>query len=563
MLALILLALAQPIEFDLVVKNGLVLDGTGNPALRLDVGIRGDTIAALSNLEGASGHRVIDAKGLYVAPGFIDLHSHADRAFSSDFVEARRAVSLVHQGLTTVVGAPDGRNAKWPLEAEYASYEEAGIAMNVVPMVGHNTIRREVMGDAYEREATAEEIARMKELLRRGLKDEGAWGLFGGLEYRPGRFSNREEVLALAEVVAELDGFYIAHQRSEASMPLWQLPSTIDGWPVDGLQALEETIEIARRTGIRVVASHMKARGRSSFGRSAHDVLVVKKARAEGLQVYLDVYPYETFGGGTRPMVPLWSLVDDGFDTSGGEDDPVYDEVGIFANARDNLNRRWADPGTRKKIARDIEWLVDHNGGPDRVVVVDHPDTGLVSKTLSEIAALEGESVPEVVVAMALTGDPNVVGGATLRGYGIHELDIENYIREDFTATGSDAAVSGVEGAAGFEHEPGRHPRSFGAFVRKISRYVKERGVLSLPFAIRSSTSLPASIIGLSDRGQVREGFKADLVLFDFEKLQDHATVLDPSKPSEGVEYVIANGKLAVDAGKPTGALEGRILRRP
>jgi N-acyl-D-aspartate/D-glutamate deacylase len=346
-------------------------------------------------------------------------------------------------------------------------------------------------------------------------------------------------------------------------MPLWQLPSTVDGWPVDGLQALEETIEIARRTGIRVVASHMKARGRSSFGRSAHDVLVVKKARAEGLQVYLDVYPYETFGGGTRPMAPLWSLVDDGVDTSGGEDDPVYDEEGIFANARENLKRRWEDPGTRKKIARDIEWLVDHNGGPDRVVVVDHPDPGLVSKTLSEIAALEGESVPEVVVAMALTGDPSIVGGATLRGYGIHELDIENYIREDFTATGSDAAVSGVERAPGFEHEPGRHPRSFGAFVRKISRYVKERDVLSLPFAIRSSTWLPASIIGLTDRGQVREGFKADLVLFDFEKLQDHATVLDPSKPSEGVEYVIANGKLAVDAGQPTGALEGRILRRP
>ena len=482
---------------------------------------------------------------------------------TSDYIDARRGTSLVHQGLTTVVGAPDGRNARWPLSAEYAAYEEAGISMNVVPMVGHNTVRREVMGDDTEREATEDEIARMQALVRDGM-NAGAWGLFAGhrvparsVQLRP------RKCLALSERRSpSSDGFYIAHQRSEAAMPLSQLPSNAVGWPVDGLQALEETIDIARQHGIRVVASHMKARGRSSFGRSAHDVLVVKKARAAGLQVYLDVYPYETFGGGPRPMIPRWSLVDDGVDTSGGRDAPIYRESGILDNARENLTRRWHEPDTRNRIERDIHWIVDHNGGPDRVVVVDYPDASYRGKTLAELAQEQGRSYQDVVVHMALHGYEDVVGGAWIRGYGIHELDIENYIRENFTATGSDAAVSGVEGAEGHEGGPGSHPRHFGAFVRKIARYAKERDVISLPFAVRSSTGLPAQIIGLRNRGLLREGFKADVVVFDYDALEDRATVLEPARPSEGVLYVINNGKIAVDNGRPTGALDGRIIKR-
>ena len=553
---------AQEESFDILIRNGLVIDGTGNPALRLDVGIRGDTITAMGNLRDARAARVIDATGLHVVPGFIDLHSHADRALSSEFVEARRAGSLVHQGLTTIVGGPDGSNTDWPLSAEYAALEEGGISMNFVPMVGHNTIREVVLGEEDSgREATPDEIEQMKALVRQGM-EEGAWGLYAGVEYRPGRFSSPEEVLALAKVASEYDGFYIAHQRSEASMPLWQLPSMLDDWPVDGLQGLEETIEIARQTGMRVVGSHMKARGRSSFGRSAHDLLVVKQARAQGLQVYFDVYPYETFGGGPRPMIPRWCLVDDGVDISGGRDAPIYREDDIFDHAQANLRRRWNEPNMRKLIARDIEWIVDHNGGPDRVVVVDYLDASYNGKTLDELAREQDVTFQEVVVDMALHGYEEVLGGAWTRGYGIHELDIENYIREDFTATGSDAAVSGVADAPGFEARPGAHPRHFGAFVRKISRYVKERKVISLPFAIRSSTGLPAQIIGLRDRGLLREGFKADVVVFDFERLGDRATVLEPSLFSEGIDYVINNGTFSVDAGKLTGRLEGRIIKK-
>ena len=308
--------------------------------------------------------------------------------------------------------------------------------MNFVPMVGHSTVRIQVMGRDYERHATEAEIAAMQRLVRQGM-EAGAWGLGAGIEYRPARYSTPDEVIALASVVAPYDGFYVAHQRSEASMPLWQLPSNVDDWPVDGLQGLQETINIARATGIRVVASHHKARGRSSFGRSGHDTLVVNAARAEGLEVYLDVYPYETFGGGARPMIPRWSLVHDTVDVSGGRDSPIYNTGGVYANDREQLARRWTDPEARDRIARDIAWIVDHNGGADRVVVVDYPDDSFVGKTLAELAREMDTTFEEVVVHMALNGYPEVLGGAWTRGYGIHDVDVINYYKQEYTATAS------------------------------------------------------------------------------------------------------------------------------
>ena len=548
-------------DYDVIIRGGRVIDGTGNDWFRADIAIDGDRIVRIGRLPNATAAREIDATGLYVSPGFIDLHSHSDGAMTSGHVEARRAKSLNSQGLTTVIGGPDGRNTAWPLSAEIAALEEQGHAMNFVPMVGHSTVRFQVMGNDYERPATAREIMRMQELVRQGM-EAGAWGLGAGIEYRPARFSDPEEVVALAAAVAPYDGFYIAHQRSEATMPLWQLPSNVDDWPVDGLQGLQETINIARETGIRVVASHHKARGRSSFGRSGHDTLVVNAARAEGLEVYLDVYPYETFGGGARPMIPRWSLVADGVDTSGGRDSPVYQREGMFDNARAHLTRRWNDPGNRARIARDIAWIVDHNGGEDRVVVVDYPDAAFVGKTLTELADEMGVTFQEVVVHMALNGYPDVLGGAWTRGYGIHDVDVVNYYKQEYTATASDAGVSGVEGMPQFASRPGAHPRHFGAFTRKIAHYVKDLKAISLPFAIRSMTGLPARIIGLEDRGLLREGFKADVVIFDYERLRDRATVLEPDLYSEGVDYVMVNGVLTIDNGEFTDALPGEVVLR-
>ena len=546
--------------YDVLIRNARVLDGTGNAWFRADIAIVGDRIERIGRLPGAVARRSIDATGLHVAPGFIDLHSHADRAMMSGHLEARRAKCLNSQGLTTVVGAPDGRNAAWPVAAEISALRDRGHALNFVPMVGHGTVRARVMGNDYERAATPAEIARMRELVREGM-EAGAWGLGAGLEYRPGRFATTGEIVALASEVAPYDGFYIAHQRSEASMPMWQLPSGVDDWPVDGLQALEETIEIARAAGIRVVASHHKARGRSSFGRSAHDTVVVNAARAEGLEVYLDVYPYETFGGGARPMIPKWSLVHDTVDTGGGRDSPVYGRPGIYDSARVHLERRWKDPADRGRIERDIAWIVDHNGGADRVVVLSYPDESFVGRTLAELAARMDATFQDVVVHMALNGYPDVIGGARTRGYGIHEADVVNYSVQEYAATASDAGVSGVAGTP-FASEAGAHPRHFGAFVRKIARYAKDLKAISLPFAVRSMTWLPARIIGLEDRGLLREGYKADLVIFDLGRLRDRATVQEPDLFSEGVDYVMVNGVFTVDGGEFTDRLPGRVVAR-
>ena len=559
--ALLAAAPAAAQDHDVIIRNGRVIDGTGNDWFRADIAIDGDRIVRIGRLSGATARREIDATGMYVSPGFIDLHSHADRALTSLFPEPRHARSLNSQGLTTVIGGPDGRNARWPISAEVQALRSLGHAMNFVPMVGHSTVRGYVMGEDYERPATASEIERMQEMVRQGM-EEGAWGLGAGIEYRPARFSTPEEIVALASVIAPYDGFYVAHQRSEASMPLWQLPSGVNGWPVDGLQGLEETINIARETGIRVVASHHKARGRSSFGRSAHDTVVVNAARAEGLEVYLDVYPYETFGGGARPMIPRWSLVHDSVDTSGGRDSPMFGTDGIFDDAREHLARRWGDPDSRVLVSRDIAWIVDHNGGPDRVVVVDYPDRDFVGRTLTELATEMGVTYQEVVVHMALNGYRDILGGARTRGYGMHDMDVVNYYTQEYTATASDAGVSGIDGVPGFASVPGAHPRHFGAFTRKIARYVKELNAISLPFAIRSMTGLPARIIGLEDRGLLREGFKADIVVFDYDRIQDRATVLEPALYSEGVDFVMVNGVLTVDGGEFTDALPGQIVLR-
>ena len=547
-------------SYDLIIRNGRIIDGTGNPWFQSDIGIINGKIVSIKNLKNQQAKREIDAKGLYVTPGFIDLHSHADRAMTSEFVEARMAKSLTSQGLTTVLGGPDGRNTTWPLNKEIDALKSKGHGMNFILMVGHSTIRAEVMGDDYERFATQDEIEQMRNYLREGL-ELGAFGMGAGLEYRPARFSNTEELVALGEIISDYNGFYIAHQRNEAVMPLWQLPSTAKGWQTDGLQSLEETIQIARATGIRVVGSHHKSRGRSSFGRSAHDIQVINKARDEGLQVFIDVYPYETFGGGARPMIPKWSLVNKNVSITGGRDDPKWSEKDLFKNSRKNLRRNWSNPKKRKIIIRDISWIVDHNGGQDRVVVVDYPDSDFVGKTLEQIARDKNITFQEVVVHMALNGYKEVIGGAWTRGYGINDMDVTNYYKQDYTITSSDAAVSGVKDKEGFKSEPGAHPRHFGAFTRRIARYVKDLDITTLPFAIRSMTGLPASVVGLKDRGYLKENYAADITIINFQNIRDKATILKPDMLSEGIEYVIVNGEFTVDQGELTGNLPGVIIR--
>ena len=552
-------------HFDLLIRGGRVLDGSGSPDRRGDVGVRGSRIVAVGALEGATADRIVDATGKFVAPGFIDMHSHADRALVTDSLEARQAHNLVAQGITTVVVGPDGRNPTWPIAAEMAAYRTPGVALNVVPMVGHGTVRGLVMGDDYERPATDDEIQQMRALVRQGLED-GAWGLGAGPEYRPGRFSTTEELVALGHVVAEFDGFYYAHQRSQSPLPRWQTPSILPdydipptwprGWRLTATDGTKETIRIGRETGIRVVGSHIKAKGPSTWGHAAIDVLLIDQARAEGVQVYLDQYPYETFGGGPTGVLPIWAFAAPGSDRSGGLDDPYWRNEGVVDDYKTHLRANWGDPASRADLILDVEHILDLQGGADRHIVVQAPhDESLVGKSLVEIATARSVSVPEALVQLALDGRPPLRDGVLFRPVAGHPQDVETYMRQEYTATSTDAGVSLVT-------RPGQHPRYYGSYARKIAHYVRDRGVISLPFAIRSSTGLPAQIIGLQDRGLLRPGYRADLVIFDYDQVQDHATILEPDRYSDGIDYVFVNGVPTVDDGELTGRLPGLVLDR-
>ncbi len=567
-LALLSAVAARPAstqEFDLLIRGGMVLDGSGSPAFRADVGIVGDEIAAMGSLTNATARRVIDAAGMMVSPGFIDMHSHADRSLVSEERGPREARNLVLQGITTVVVGPDGRNPAWPLEDEIAAYEGLGTALNVVPMVGHGTVRSEVMGADYERPATEDEIRRMAELVREGM-EAGAWGLGAGPEYRPGRFSTTEELIALARVVADYDGFYYAHQRSQSPLPLWQTPSILAetdppptwprGWRLTATDGMKETIRIGREAGIRVVGSHIKAKGPTMWGHSAVDVRLIEQARSEGVQVYLDQYPYETFGGGATGVLPPWAYAPPHTDRTGGTDDPRWGRLLEGADTKANLRANLADPAMLRILQQDVQHILDLQGGADRHIVVLAPrNPELVGKTLAEVAAERGQSVFEALVDFALTADPDLRGGVRFRPVAGHREDVDRYMRQEYTATATDGGVVPDPG-------PGRHPRYYGTYPRKIAHYVRERGVITLPFMVRSSTGLPAQITGLTDRGYIRTGQKADLVVFDYERVQDRATIMDPGAEPEGMEFVMVNGVLTVDGGRATGALPGVVLRK-
>lgn len=558
-LATVLLALlpatAAAQHFDLLIRGGQLLDGTGSPAFTADIGIAGDEIVSIGRLPGATATRVIDAAGKYVVPGFIDMHSHADRLFASDNLEGRRAHNLVMQGITTSVFGPDGRNPTWPMSAEMELYRTPGVATNVVPMVGHGTVRGIVMGDDYERPATDAEVAEMAALVRSAMED-GAWGLGAGPEYRPGRFSTTDELIALAREVAPYDGFYYSHQRSQSPLPLWQLPSMVDAQPLTGTDGMRETIEIGRAAGIRVVGTHIKAKGTDTWGHSTTDILMIEAARREGVDVYLDQYPYETFGGGPVDVIPDWGYAPPGTDRSGGTDSPLWRDQDLMSRPLENLRANLADPTAAAELQRDTEYVLRLQGGADRHIIVAAPDfPDMVGRTLAEVAAEAGRTPFEQLVHFALQSTRLSPAGVRFRPVAGHRFDVENYMRQEYTATSTDGFVS-------LQTRPGQHPRSYGAFVRKISHYVKERGVITLPFAVRSSTGLPAQIIGLRDRGLLREGYKADLVVFDYGELSAPATIMEPDLYPTGIEYVIVNGRFTLDGGRLTGALPGAILDR-
>jgi N-acyl-D-amino-acid deacylase len=540
------LAGQQPPErFDIVLLGGRVIDGTGNPWFYADVGIRGGKIVAVGDLSAATAARTIDVRRRYVTPGFVDLHSHAGdhptRNLMSDDVRYRVAPNLVVQGLTTLVTNQDG-SGPWPIKDQRASMERKGIGPNAILLVGHGLVRDLVMKKDYQRIATADEIKQMQALVRQGMK-EGAFGLSAGHEYTPMRWANTEEIIALVQEVKPWHGVYIVHERASGAQPMWWWPSQDPPGQPSMLDAALETIRVAEATGVTSVQTHIKVRGVDYWGSSVPIIQAIDRARRRGVPIWADQYTYNTTGSdGATVLIPPRVLDRAAAARQGGRPD--------YAAA---LRTLLADSGSARLVRMDIEFEISRRGGQENLLVIDYPNRALVGKTLAEIAADWKASPVETAIQLQLQGDPNLAGGVRLRGFSLSELDVENFMRQPWVATSTDAGIA-LRGD-GFIH-----PRFYGTYPRKIHEYVQKRGVIDLEFAIRSMSSLPAQILGLRDRGQVREGFWADLVVFDPEHIEDRATALEPFNEPTGIEQVLVNGKLVVDNGKLTNALPGKVL---
>jgi N-acyl-D-amino-acid deacylase len=542
---------ARSDRFDLLIEGGRVLDGTGNPWFHADIGIRGGRIAEIGRLAGRDAARVIKAHGRMVAPGFIDIHSHADdgagpRGGFRDPDPARRAApNLVTQGVTTVVVNQDGRSPL-PIGVQRDLIARNGIGPNAILLVGHGTVRARVMGSDFRRAATADEVQRMKELVRQAMA-QGAWGLSAGLEYTPGRWSTTDEIVALAEEIAPFRGVYISHERSEGQDPMWYWPSQDPPGAPTLLDAVRETIEIGERSGVTVVASHIKAKGENYWGSSGAAIQLIERARARGVDVWADQYSYPTSGtDGHTVLIPGWAI-------GAGE---FGQRRGAGTDYAAALRNTLADSIQAGKLRRDIAHEIARRGGAGRVVVFEYPDATVVGKSIADVAGARGMSPVDAAIALQLEGDVSRPGGGRMRGFSMDEVDMEAYAARPWVATASDAGIAlPTDG-------PSTHARYYGTFPRKIRHYALDRGVISLESAIRSMTSLPAQIMSIRDRGLLREGAWADVVVFDPARIRDAATFVQPHQYTEGVDYVLVNGEFVVDDGKITGRLAGKVLSR-
>ena len=535
----------QAASYDLLIRNARVLDGSGNPWFIADVAVKDGRIAAIGALGTATALRTIDATGRFLAPGFIDIHSHSDRGLGD--MNLRYNINMVAQGITLSVVNQDGRSP-WPIRDQKARYEKQGVGSNVALMVGHGAVRNRVMGPRADQVATDQDIAAMQALVEEGMRD-GAYGLSTGLEYVPGRFSEPREVVEITRPVKKSGGFYISHERSEGRDPMWHVAS--DPTPhVDLLDAVKETINIGRETGVPVICSHLKAKGADFWGASHAATRLIREAREQGVEVYADQYPYDTSGSdGSTVLMPMWALAPPGTDVGGqlGEGRGR----GSRGNVKANLQSRLEDPAEAAKIRRDIEHEITRRGGASRVVVYDFPEKKYVEKSIEWIAKDRGISPVDAAIWIQLNGSDRA-GGARMRGYSLSEIDIEHIMQQDFTATCTDGDT--VEFGDGVPHA-----RFYGTMPRKIGRYAMERGIISLPFAIRSMTSLPAQIMRLPDRGWIRTGHWADLVIFE-ESISDKATFTEPHQYPVGIPFVFVNGVAVVDNGNFTKALPGKVL---
>jgi N-acyl-D-amino-acid deacylase len=525
--------------FDVVLKGGTVLDGTGQPGFPADVGIAGDTIKAIDTIAPGQAARVVDVTGLHVCPGFIDIHSHSD----PDVLAYPGCESRAYQGVTTELtgncggsAAPlEGRSAEearrghkeqgidadWSDVASYlARLDKSGMSVNQALLLGQGTIRDNAIG-SVDRALTADELAGVLRVVEAGM-EQGAFGMSTGLEYIPGQYTPTDEIVAMARIVSRHGGLYASHTRNEESMLL---------------EAVNECLDIGRRSGARVEVSHLKAAGKLYWNNQAAALDLIEAARREGVDVLADAYPYTAYSTTLTIFLDAW--VHDG---------------GAAA-----MMARLKDRAHRERIRKEIDARVPKEPGGYELIVISRVSTqanrGLVGKNMREIA--DAWKVKPVDALLRVIEEES--GSASYVGHGMSPENVEMVLRHPLVMVGSDGVSMAPRGKAA-EMRP--HPRSYGCFPRVLGHYSRERRLFDLPTAVRKMTSMPADQIGIRDRGRVARGRKADLVAFDAAAVKDVATFDDPHRYPAGVVHVLVNGQSVVENGRHTGARAGRALRR-
>lgn len=534
----------SPTVFDLVIKNGHIIDGTGSPWYSGDVGIRGGRIVAIGNLSAADRTRTIDAGGKIVAPGFIDMLGQSERTILVD----PRLPSKIYQGITTEVTGEGGSvsplndaiiqsdrpgwdyyklTPDWrTLRQYFARLERQGIGINFATYVGATQVRRMVLGDADVQPTTAQ-LYQMKALVDEAMKD-GAVGVSTSLQYAPAPYAKTDELIALASEAARFGGIYATHMRSEGDSVL---------------EAIDEVLRIGRQAHVPVEIRHIKVAGKDNWGRMPQVVAKIDAARAAGIDVTADTYAYTAWANDFSAFIPPWAH-------NGGTT---------------KLVERLKDPAARARIRRELltpskDWSNEWQEipGPEAVMISQVENQALLplqGKRLSEIAKQRNEDPIDAILDL-LIQDPSI--GVAV--FGMSQPDVTLALQQSWVSIDNDSEGTSPEGLLGQAHP---HPRAYGTFPRILAKYVREERVLSLEDAIRKFSALPAQRMRFSDRGVLKTGAWADIVIFDPSTIHDRATFDNPNQLSEGMEYVLVNGVPVIEAGKMTGARPGMVLRGP
>jgi N-acyl-D-amino-acid deacylase len=503
---------ASAADFDLIIRNGRVVDGTGNPWYRADVAVKDGRIAAIGNLAAKSADKIIDAAGRAVTPGFIDVHTHVEGAVELNPMGA----NYLLDGVTTIVTGNCG-GSRVDLKTWFEKLEQIKLGLNMATLIGHNSVRREVMGTA-NRLANDEEIAKMQALVDQAMKD-GAVGFSTGLIYIPGTYSDTREVVALAQAAGKYNAVYASHMRDEGAKVK---------------EAITEAVTVGREANLRVQISHFKIDTPRIWGLSRETIALVESFRRQGVDVVVDQYPYDHSSTNLGITLPSWALAD----------------------GQQAIEERLASPETRRRIAGEMKQRLAELGHKDfsYAIVANHqanPD--LNGKNISEINKAAGRAATvdnEITTILEMM----VKGGAQMVYHSMGMEDVERILQYPNTAIASDGGIR--EFGSGMPH-----PRSYGTNARVLAEFVRTRGTLTLEDAVRRMTSLPARTFRFTDRGLLREGFAADILVFDPARVKDLSTYADPHHYSEGFDHVLVNGQLVVDDGKLLETRPGRILR--